>query len=225
MLANPSILRRTYDTVALVALLNMVAVGGGLLWLVGAGTVDGEKVRRIAAVLRGEERPAVEAADAAQSESAGQAKEPPAEPPSVAASQMDTEIIRREADRVKEELRQRLALNNSILLRVSAERELFKNERDAARKQEQAAKVYRETEGFAKQIAIYNGLTPKTALQHLLGLEDPDEAARILLAMKTRQAKKIIEAAKRGDQRKQMMAVLQRLREVSPGRSAELIEE
>ena len=85
--------------------------------------------------------------------------------------------------------------------------------------------MYRETEGFAKQIAIYNGLTPKTALQHLLGLEDPDEAARILLAMKTRQAKKIIEAAKRGDQRKQMMAVLQRLREVSPGRSAELIEE
>ncbi|MHC4698608.1 MAG: hypothetical protein ACYTFA_17895 [Planctomycetota bacterium] len=224
-MTNPSILRRTYDTAALVALLNMVAVGGGLLWLVGTGTVDGEKVRRIAAVLRGQEQPAVEAADAEQSESAAKAKEPPAELPSVAASQMDTEIIRREADRVKEELRQRLALNNSILLRVSAERESFKNERDATRKQEQVAKVYRETEGFAKQIAIYNSLTPKTALQHLLGLDDPDEAARILLAMKTRQAKKIIEAAKRGDQRRQMMAVLQRLREVSPGRSAELIEE
>ncbi len=224
-MANPSIVRRTYDTVALVALLNMAAVGGGLLWLAGTGTVDGEKVRRIAAVLRGAEQPAVEDADAEGSESAAQANGPPAEPPSVAASQMDTEIIRREADRVKEELRQRLALNNSILLRVSAERESFKNERDAARKQEQAAKVYRETEGFAKQIAIYNSLTPKTALQHLLGLEDPDEAARILLAMKTRQAKKIIEAAKRGDQRRQMMVVLQRLREVSPGRSVELIGE
>ena len=224
-MANPSILRRAYDTAAVVALLNMFAAAGVMFWLVGSGAVDGEKIRRIARVMRGEDQSVTEAPDSGQGESGVDVEAIPAEPPSLAATQMGIEIVRREADRIKEELRQRLALNNTILLRVTSERESFKNEREAAGRQEQAAKAYRETEGFAKQIAIYDSLTPKTAVQHLLGLGDADEAARILLAMKTRQAKKIIEAAKRGKQRQQMMTILKRLREVSPGRSAELMRE
>lgn len=224
-MANSSIVRRAYDTVALLALLHVVGLGAVLLWLAGSGAVNAEKIRRIAAVMRGEDQPVEAAIDAEeQGRPEGDATEPAVEPPSLAASQMDTEIIRREADRVKEELRQRLALNNSILLRVTAERESFKSERESAKKQEQKAKAYRETEGFAKQVAIYDSLTPKTAVQHLLGLGDADEAARILLAMKTRQAKKVIEAAKRGEQRQKMMTILQRLREVSPGRSVELLD-
>jgi flagellar motility protein MotE (MotC chaperone) len=224
-MVNSSTIKRTYDTIALVALLNMGAAAGILLWLVGSGAVNGEKIQRIAAVMRGEDQSDDLDTDAEQVGATDKAKDAASELPSVEESQRDAEIVRREADRIKEELRQRLALNNSILLRVTTERESFKKEREASREQAKAAKAYRETEGFTKQVAIYDSLTPKTAVEHLLGLDNADEAARILLVMKTRQAKKIIEAAKRGDQRQKMMVILQRLREVSPGRSMELAAE
>jgi hypothetical protein len=223
-MVSSSILRRAYDTVALVALVNMVAMGAVVCWLAGSGSVNKERINRIAAVLRGDEQPVKEATTEGQGGPGPDAKKRPSEPPSVAQAQMDMETVRREADRVKEELRQRLALNNSILLRVTTERESFKSERESAKRQEKATRENRETEGFAKQVAIYDSLKPATALQHLLGLGDADEAAEILLAMKTRQAKKVIEAAQRGNQRQQMMTILQRIREVSPGKSAELLD-
>ena len=106
---------------------------------------------------------------------------------------------------------------------MTAEREAFKSERDAAAQRKQTAAMEKETQGFEKQIAIYENLAPKIAVQHLLGLEDPDEAARVLLALKTRKAKKIVEAAKGDTQSRQMMTILRRIREVAPGRSSDLV--
>ena len=135
---------------------------------------------------------------------------------------MGLEIMRRKAERIKAELDQRLALNNSIMLRVMTEREAFKQELEAAAEHEKAASWERQKEGFDKQVEIYQGLAPKVAIEHLLGLPEPDEAARLLLEMDTRKAKKIVEAAKRPDQMQQMKVILQRLREVAPDRSSEL---
>ena len=59
-------------------------------------------------------------------------------------------------------------------------------------------------------------------MQHLLAMSEPDDAARILLEIQTRKAKKIVEAAKRGNQMERMKAILKRVREVAPDRSAEL---
>ncbi|UCE60335.1 MAG: hypothetical protein JSU63_01030 [Phycisphaerales bacterium] len=223
-MSGQSIIRRAYDTVALFALLNVAAVIGILAFLIGTGAIDGEKVSRAAAALRGElpvaEEGAVEGLQIAEDD-----PDKALEEGSVAELQMDIEIVRREAERIKEELRQRLALNNSILLRVATEREAFKTEREDAARQAQAEHAQRETKGFEKQVAIYESLSPKTAVQHLLGMEDTEEAAEMLLAMKTRKAKKIIEAAKGGDQTAQMMKILQRVREVAPARSAELTGE
>ena len=110
-MANSSAIRRAYDTIALFALLNVVAMGAMLSWLVGTGAVDREKVARITAVLGGEDQPVETTAGAQQTEPEVEATEPFSEPPSVATSQMNMEIVRREADRIKEELRQRLASN------------------------------------------------------------------------------------------------------------------
>ena len=93
---------------------------------------------------------------------------------------------------------------------------------DDAREEEQALHQQRLEDGFKKQIAIYESLAPKIALEHLLAMPDPDEAAKILLEIQTRQAKKIVETAKRGDRMKRMKTILQRVREVAPDRSAEL---
>lgn len=223
MISVPTIFRRAYHTVALFALLNMLALGGLGAYLVATGALDTEKARRIRAVLRGEDLPQAQAqvseepvaveTDTAGSESGGDV---------VAQSQMEMEILRREGERIKAELDQRLALNNSILLRVMTERERFQQEREEAARQQKTATDVRRKEGFKKQIAIYESLAPKVAVQHLLAMSEPDDAAKVLLEIQTRKAKKIVEAAKRGDQMEKMKAILRRVREVAPDRSAEL---
>lgn len=217
----PSTLRRTYDGIALFAVLNALVLGGMAAYLIGSGAVDAQKIQRIAAVLRGED-PSPPQAGTESAETDDEAASTQPVPAAPVDAQVELEIVRREADRTKEELRQRLALSNSIMLRISTERENFRREREAT---DHAAKAQRrrlETEGFEKQIAILAGVKAKTAVEHLLGLGDPDEAARILLAMETRKAKKIVEAAKRPDQMEQMKLILRRLREVAPDRSSEL---
>lgn len=219
-----TLMRRIYETVALLALLNMLALAGVAGYALTSGWLDPVRVQRAVAVLRGGELSAPSMAparpEAEITTTPPEAVELREERPIT--SQMDLEIMRREAERIKEELRQRLALNNSILLRVTTERETFLKERERAQKQEEARREERKEEGFVKQVGIYEGLAPKLAAQHLLGMKEPEEAAKLLMAMEPRKARKIVEAAKRGDQMDRMMVILQRIREVAPGKSDEL---
>lgn len=226
MTTPPSIFKRAYDTVALFALLNVLAVGGLVGYLVGSGVLDVEKGRRLVSVMRGEDLTQTETTPA---ETPADATTEPTETPTageaVAESQMDIEIMRREGERIKAELDQRLALNNSILLRVMTERERFQREQEEAAKQQKASRKQRGEEGFKKQLAILEALNPKIAVQHLLAVSDPDDAARILLEIDTRKAKKIVESAKSGDEIEKMKLILRRVREVAPEQSAELASE
>lgn len=226
MTTDPSIFRRAYDGLALFALLNVLGVGALGAYLVSGGVLNADKARRIVGVIRGTDVSLDdETAPEEPVEAGTDATQPAAGTDAVVESQMDVEIIRRESERIKAELDQRLALNNSILLRVVTERERFQRElEEAASRQEESLKRRRE-EGFRKQIAIYESLSPKVAIQHLLALEEPDDAARILLEMETRKAKKIVEAAKRDDQVEKMKKILWRVREVAPDRSFELESE
>lgn len=213
-----SLVRKAYDGVALVALLNVVFVGGLLGYLYSSGAVDGDKLRKFVAVIRGAELVTRETAEAEPTTEEAPARTgTPSFTPATA--QMDMEAYRREADRIQEELRQRLALNNSILLRITTERKDFRRERAAAAKAAETEQEERQTEGFEKQIAILEGVKPATAIEHLLSLGDVDEAAVILMAIDDRKAKRIVEAAKKPAQRKQMSLILQRMRTVSLGSS------
>jgi len=225
-----SMMRRIYDILAFVSLLNMLALAGVMGYFVSSGLVDTSKMQKVMAVLRGDEmadaKPMEEgtekAADSIPTSPATMAAHADAADEAPITSQMDLEIMRREAERIKEELRQRLALNNSILLRVTTERESFMKERDTAKKQQDAQMAQRQEGGFVKQVEIYEGLAPKLAAQHLLGIQEPEEAAKVLLSMDPRKARKIVEAAKRGDQMDRMMVILQRVREVAPAKSEAL---
>lgn len=217
----PSLLRRLYDSVALFALLNMLLLVGLAALGMFSGALSPEKVQAIAAVLKGSApetaTPAVELP--VETTAVEEASEPSLP---VLPDEEKNEIIRREAERIKEELRQRLALNNSILLRVQAEREAFQKEQADAARLAVATARQRDTEGFRKQIEILEGLKPKAAVQHLLGQSEVDEAARLLVEMDTRKAQKIVQAASDPPQLQRMMTILQRLREVAPEKSAEL---
>lgn len=216
------VFRKSYDLVALLALLHMAALAGLAAYLLGTGTISLEKMRDIGALLRGDARVAPPAGPGPQIDPEphdAPADQPPTPDAVAALEKMD--VLHWEAERVKAELDQRLALNNSIMLRVAAEKTAFHNERDEAEARDEAALAAMRDEGFQKQIAIYEGLAPKIAVQHLLALGSPDEAARILLQMETRKARKIVEAAKRGDQLISMQRILARVREVAPDRSAD----
>ena len=130
--------------------------------------------------------------------------------------------MHREAERIRVELEQQLALVHSMMLRVTTAREAFAKETQEQADRDEVTSNANEQEGYKKQIEIYEALSPKVAVEHLLSMADPAEAAGILVEMETRKAKKIVESAKRGKQLAQMKAILRRVREVSPGRSAEL---
>lgn len=221
MMMNPSIFRKAYDLAALLALLHLFALGAVGVYMVGTGAMSLERLRGVVAVLRGE--------GPSDEESAQEVPAETVEPESTDVTGADgidsrdqLEILRLEAARIKAVLDQRLALNNSIMLRVTTERKAFQRERAEAVKREQTAQSRRNEEGYRKQIEIYEGLAPKIAVQHLLAMNDPDEAARILLEMEVRKAKKIVEVAKRGDQLRQMQRILERVRAVAPERSSDL---
>lgn len=226
---SASILRKTYDVAAIFALLNMLVWGGLGAYLVGSGMLAPDKIERIAAVLRGEGEPTDVAgaasgtgADSAPTRASvvGQSVEDAS-----AASQMDEEITRREAQRIKAELDQRIATVNQVLMRVTLEREAFERQVEAEAQRKQEVTASQDQAGFKKELEYFESLAPKVAVQHLLAKPDADEAARILLEIETRKGKKIIEAAKRGNQMERMKVILQRLREAAPSRSAELEDE
>ncbi len=216
-MANTSALKKTFDAMAIIAVLNVFGVGGLLGYLVFSGIIDAEKMKRIVDVVRNED------AMMAETEEEGDSPEADVEVAAVPmagefVSQVDLEIMRREAERIKEELRQRLALNDSILLRVQTERESFREERNAAAAKDQSDTEMREKDGFRKQIAIIEGLKPKNAADYLLSFEDIGDAARTLSAMETRRARKIVEAAKGPEQVEKMKEIVRRLRKLSPSK-------
>jgi len=219
MSANAGVLRRSYDYVAMFALIHVLVAMGAGAYLLGSGRITPDELQQIAAVLRGDQTDEASAEEQAsrvtQATSIAQAKLAPER------LAEESEMIRLEAQRIKAELDQRLTLNNNIMLRVTTKREAFEAERRRAEEVSRHSLDQQQEEGFRKQVAIFEALSPKTAIEHLLNLESSDEAARMLLEMDTRKAKKIVEAAKSGDQLRRMQIILQRLRDVAPDRSVE----
>lgn len=209
--------KSVYDALALVAVLNFVVVGGAVGFFTANGTLNSERVRRAVQALSGTaEPPPVE--HALETTNAPTA----AEPARAVLSDEDADLMAREAERLKTEIDQRMALANSIMLKVKTEREAFRREQDAVAKQVEADRVRQQDEGFQKQLEILTVLAPKTALGHILALNDPEKAARILAAMDAGRAKKIVESAKRGDELARMKVILQRMESAVPAAGNEL---
>ncbi len=228
MTGEGGIMKRTYDMVALFVLLNVLGLSGVAGYLVSTGIVDGATLRTLGMVLKGDEL--VPVGDVVDDEILEAPKEVTTKPPARLGvfdnndpqSQMEIELLQRESERITVELDQRLKLINSILLRVENERTAFKKERTDAEKSDAAKTEERRDEGFEKQIAIFEALSAKVAVQHLLGMNNPQEAAKVLIALDTDKAKKIVEAARRGDDLTQMQAILRQVRDAAPGRSEQL---
>ncbi|UCF32856.1 MAG: hypothetical protein JSV78_11040 [Phycisphaerales bacterium] len=217
----PAMVKRAYDIIALIAIVNVLALMGVLGYGISTGAIDREKMVRIVAVLRGDDR-------VREQQESAEAKDEFQEPVSAESegvARANAEMIRHEKQRAITEVEHKLALCNSIMLRVQMERESFRRERAEAEQLDRQKETVREDEGFKKQLAILEKLSPKVAVEHLIALPDADDAARLLAEMQPRQAKKIVEAAKSGNQLAFMQRIVQRVREVAPTQADEMSQE
>lgn len=149
-------IRKVVEILALLAVMNLFALGGLVAYAVSSNAINGDKLRHFVAVMRDEQPLPGDEQDEEDSTSDDSRKLViPVDP--VAKTEMEKEILRREADRIKAELDQRLALNNSILLRVTSERERFRQEQANAAKDRKARTKKTPQRGF-QEATSYSGI-------------------------------------------------------------------
>ena len=208
------LIKKTYRTLATVALLNFLALGGGVGYLVASGRLDTERARLVAEVLRGED----EEAETAAPESP-ETDETPAAGASVVTSdeqQIRDEIAWRNAERYRTQLEQRLKFINAERMDVNRRREEFERLRNEERSRREAISKNSKSPGYVKELDVIKALSPKTALRQLMTMNDAD-VARILFELETRRTKKIVEAAKTDIQRSKITAALLLMRDFKGG--------
>lgn len=207
-------IKRAYQLVALLALLHLVALGGVGGYLFATGKVDRAQIEQIAAVLRGGQPQIAEAAPTTQPSSTQPSAVETAPEPSPP-DELHEQMLRLKADRREAELAQRLGTVAAAQIEVTRQREALKREAEELQKQLDARRDQEASTGFKKDLELLANLKPKDAAYYLLQ-KPTEEAARMLLMMETRKAKKIIESAKSPDQRKTVSEILEVMRGMTP---------
>jgi flagellar motility protein MotE (MotC chaperone) len=205
-----SAIKKTYHTVALLALLNLLALGGGVGYLLATGQLNRQRIEAMGDVLRSKDA-------AAEGEAPAEAtkEEEPALVERVGNAQLEDEIFRRMADRRRAELDQMNATVRAARLEVVREREALSRREEEFKSQLRNRRKQLETEGFQKDLDLFSSMKASDAIYYLLQ-KPKEDAAKLLLAMETRKAKKIVEAAKSPAERQAMSEILAMLREMAP---------
>ena len=205
-------LRRVYHLLALGALLNLLVLGGTGAYLFSKGHLSRDKILQMAEVARGDD-------------TAEEVEEDPVAPeePSATATRVDLstesqyaqEIAVREMQRFRDEMDQRMALNNKIMLQITTRREALEREiRSFQQRREQDVEV-KDNEGFKKELEIFESLKPSAAMELMLSKSSVDDAAKLMLQMESRKVAKIIEAAKTPADKMKLATIQERMKEVS----------
>ncbi len=206
-----SMVKRVYHIAAIFAFIHLAAIGGLVGWLVSDGRLDSDKVDQIATILRGEDE---EALSAGSEEDEASAK-PKKSSDSIDQDQTREELFRLQMDRRMAELRQQASTITSARLQVTRQREALDRREEEVANQQNKRKKQEQTKGYKKELDILSSLKPKVAL-YQLSLKTTADAADLLLMMNTRNAKRIIEAAKGPAEKRRMADLLKAMRDISP---------
>lgn len=227
-------LRRLYNVAAALALMHMLALAGAGVLLGSRGYLAPDKLRGVVQVLRGEAPapgPPTGTEDAADAEGNSLGTPSPganAGPAAIAGgggpgavdvaqvAQDAQEIAYREMERFKDEMDQRLALNNAIMLQITTRREALERDVQAFAQRQVSEVEVKDDEGFKKELEIFETLKPAVAMERLLGKGSVEDAARLMLQMDSRKVAKIIESAKTPSEKQRLQIILDRIREVAP---------
>ncbi len=180
-------IKKTYRLIATFALLNLLAVGGGIGYLVKTGRLDSDRARSIAEIIKlgsPAEASADDLGDASDGNDAGSPL-----PPSSEEKRAAEEIAWRNAERYRVQLEQRLKLINAERLEVSRRREEFEKIQKRAKEEEAERLKEMGRPGYIKELEIIESLAPKSALKQITSMNQAD-AAQILFQLPSRKVKK-----------------------------------
>jgi hypothetical protein len=207
-----------YQVLALLALLNAAVLIGGASWLAGTGQLSAARIDRLVAAWR---EPAATSTQPAQAEAAKPMTRSAASAEAIARDALESEMTRRERERIKAELEQKEQVIRAELVYVSQKRDAFEDLQKKEGERVRQLSQIQQQDGYRKQLDIVSNLTPKAAVEFLM-TQQPADAARMLLDMEARQAKKIYEAAKGRQDKTRMNEILSLVREMAPGKADEM---
>lgn len=210
-------LKKLYQGLALLALIHVVVILAGVGMLASSGKLNKDSLRTVAEVL-GIVEPEVidEAGDTEALVEAGDESKPGTPTArSTDANSVSEELARRSLERAVTQAEHRRVLANRAMLDVRRRREELERLTKQRETKAQVQNEQKEKEGFSKDLEILSSLKPKVALDSLLA-RSVDEAAQMMLLLETRQAKKIMEAARKDETKwAKMLAIEERLRNSS----------
>ncbi|HSW46291.1 MAG TPA: hypothetical protein VLM89_12045 [Phycisphaerae bacterium] len=185
-------LKKLYQGVALIALINLFAVCGLAGYLFASGRLDEERINQIARVLRGE----LNEKAAATTQPAASQPAPQESRIEIADLQAKRELYRLVGERLQNEISQRQSLNDSVQLEVLRRLEEIekKNQRFEAEKKE--FRQQSEQEGFTQALDMYSAMDPKLAKELLKTKEKDADVVQIMMSMDPNRRTKIVNACK-----------------------------
>lgn len=190
-------MKRFYHMLALLAMINLFAIGGLVAYMFASGRLSAERVEQIAVVLRGEfptSQPSVAASQpaASETETQGSGQE-------IARRQEENELLALVKSRRTRELRDRDVLDQRIQLETRQLLEKLEKKEKELQQQKQVLSDEGEQAGFDKQITLLSKADPKLALQIMkTQLKEPD-AVQLMMRMDENRVKGIINACKTVD--------------------------
>lgn len=186
-------LKKLYHGVALIALVNLFAVGGLVGYLLATGRLNTERVDQIGRVLRGE-FPKKE--EVASTQPAATQPVPQQSRAEIADLQAKRELYRLVSERLENEVTQRQALNDSVQLEVLRRLEEIEKKNQRFEEQKKEFRKQSEQEGFAQALEMYSAMDPKLAKDLLKTKEKDADVVQLLMQMDPNRRAKIVNACK-----------------------------
>jgi flagellar motility protein MotE (MotC chaperone) len=201
-------LRKLYQAVAMIALINLFAVVGMVTFLFVSGRLNEERINQIGKVLRGEFPATQEVATTQPAATQPTPRESRAE---IADLQAKRELYRLVGERLQNEVSQRQALNDSVQLEVLRRLEEIEKKNQRFEQEKKEFKKQNEQEGFGQALDMYSAMDPKLAKELLRTKEKDADVVQLLMKMEPNRRTKIVNACKSAEDRVWIRRILDQI--------------
>lgn len=219
---------KLFNILGALSLAVLLALGGlgGYLW--GTGRLDAVRVERIASALRGDEPAQADSTPVTVVPSSAATDVVEEEPRARTINEVRAQRKRQhleilQTERAARDLEAQRLLLDQALQRVMLEQERLATDRDAFLQRRERIKEAARDVGFQKELELVSGLQPRQAKEHLLRVwaSHPADAVRLINAMDTGRARRILEEFKTDEELKIQSALLEQIRLQGMGGSAD----
>jgi hypothetical protein len=196
--------KRIFTALAIVAIVNVVALGGLAAYARVQHWLTKDRVRRAVAVLKGDEKKPVEPTlTPAATKPEGIAK-------NAGPSELDEGVVRTEFERREREIQDGWQLLETRQLALVKQREELDEDRGRLAKEQELKALKAGNNGAQKELDILGGIKPKQAKELLQQKRDADVVA-ILKTLEDRKVRKIVGECKTAEERLWIGRILEQL--------------